>query len=138
MTFPATEYQERVGRAQVMMAQSGLDALLLTTEPELRYFTGFLTRFWESPARPWFLIVPAHGNPIAVIPSIGAALMGQSWISDIRTWRAPDYVDDGIGLLAETIREIGAKTIGIPDGIETHLRMPIADFRVLQGLLGSK
>ena len=73
MTFPATEYQERVGRAQVMMAQSGLDALLLTTEPELRYFTGFLTRFWESPARPWFLIVPARGNPIAVIPSIGAA-----------------------------------------------------------------
>ena len=138
MTFPATEYQERVACAQVMMAQSGLDALLLTTEPELRYFTGFLTRFWESPARPWFLIVPADGNPIAVIPSIGAALMGQSWISDIRTWRAPNYVDDGIGLLAETFREIGAKTIGTPDGIETHLRMPIADFRVLQGLLGTK
>ena len=104
----------------------------------MRYFTGFLTRFWESPDAALVLDRAAHGDPIAVIPSIGAALMGQSWISDIRTWRSPDYDDDGIGLLAETLREIGAKTVGIPDGIETHVRMPIADFQRLQGLLGSR
>jgi len=44
------------------MARHGLGALLLTTEPEVRYFSGFLTRFWESPTRPWFLLVPAEGN----------------------------------------------------------------------------
>ena len=94
--FPHSEFETRTARAQAAMAENGLSALLLTTEPEVRYFTGFLTRFWESPTRPWFLIVPAAGKPVAVIPSIGAHLMGQTWLDDIRTWRAPDYDDDGI------------------------------------------
>ncbi len=70
--FERSEYEGRVARAQARMAQAGIEALLLTTEPEVRYFTGYLTRFWESPTRPWFLLVPASGAPIAVIPSIGA------------------------------------------------------------------
>lgn len=134
--FPASEYLARTQRAQAMMAERGFDALLLTTEPEVRYFTGYLTRFWESPARPWFLIVPAHGKPVAVIPTIGAALMGRSWIDDIRTWRSPDYTDDGVGLLADTLRDLGATNIATPMGLETHLRMPLDDFDRLQEALG--
>ena len=41
-------------------------ALLVSTEPEVRYFTGFQTLFWQSPSRPWFLFVPAAGKPVAV------------------------------------------------------------------------
>ena len=55
--FPAQEFKTRVAKAQAYMAQQGLDAILLTTEPDVRYFTGYLTRFWESPCRPWFLAV---------------------------------------------------------------------------------
>lgn len=110
------------------MREHNLAALLLTTEPEVRYFTGYLTRFWESPTRPWFLIVPATGKPIAVIPSIGAELMGQTWIDDIRTWSSPDLKDDGVGLLIETLHEAAkGGRIGIPDGHETHVRMPQSD-----------
>ena len=136
--FAAEEYRARTARCQTMMADRGIDALLLTTEPEVRYFTGYLTRFWESPARPWFLIVPATGDPVAVIPTIGAALMGRSWIMDIRTWRSPDYTDDGVGLLTETLNGLGAKHIATPMGLETHLRMPLDDFDRLQSALGSK
>jgi len=125
--FAVSEYRARVRRAQTDMARAGLAALLLTTEPEIRYFTGFLTRFWESPSRPWFLILPTSGDPVAVIPSIGAALMGGTWISDIRTWAAPDPDDDGVSLLAETLRELGGP-VGVPDGPESHLRLPWADF----------
>lgn len=112
-----------------MMAQHDLAALLLTTEPEIRYFTGFLTRFWESPTRPWFLIVPATGKPVAVIPSIGAALMEHTWIDDIRTWSAPNLDDDGVSLLADALCDLTPPSgaIGLPDGHETHLRMPLAD-----------
>ncbi len=134
--FPVAEYEERLARAQSMMAERQLDALLLTTEPEIRYFTGYLTRFWESPARPWFLIIPAMGKPVAVIPTIGAALMGRTWIDDIRTWRSPDYDDDGVGLLAHTLRDLGASHIATPMGLETHLRMPLDDFNQLQEMLG--
>lgn len=137
MIFPQVEYQQRTSRAQTMMAQHGFDALLLTTEPEVRYFTGYLTRFWESPARPWFMIVPATGKPIAVIPTIGAALMGRTWIEDIRTWRSPDYDDDGVGLLADTLQGLGAAQIATPMGLETHLRMPLDDFDRLQNTLGA-
>ena len=117
------------------MAQEGLGALLLTTEPDVRYFTGFLTRFWESPTRPWFLVVPASGDPVAVIPSIGAALMGRGWISDIRTWSAPDPVDDGVTLLADTLSEIGGP-VGVPSHLETLLRMPLTDFSRVKAASG--
>lgn len=133
--FPQAEYEGRLARAQARMADEGLGALLLTTEPEVRYFTGYLTRFWESPSRPWFLIVPSSGRPIAVIPSIGAALMATTWIEDIRTWAAPDPEDDGVSLLADALREAGGP-VGVPSHLETHLRMPLADFARVQRLAG--
>ncbi|GAB5446544.1 M24 family metallopeptidase [Gymnodinialimonas sp.] len=138
--FPDTEFRARVARAQGLMANVGLGALLLTTEPEVRYYTGFLTRFWESPTRPWFVVLPAAGDPIAVIPSIGAHLMGQTWIDDIRTWQAPDYDDDGIGLLAETLREVTPSDakIGVADQMESPLRMPLADFERLRHAIGAR
>ena len=60
--FAPAEFDGRVARAQQRMASANLDALLLTTEPEVRYYTGFLTRFWESPTRPWFVVLPAAGE----------------------------------------------------------------------------
>ena len=113
------------------MDAAGIDALLLTTEPEIRYFTGFLTRFWESPTRPWFLVLPRRGDVIAVIPSIGAELMGRAGVSDIRTWPSPRPDDDGTELLADALRENGPR-IGIPSGPETHLRMPLDQYRSLR------
>ena len=89
--FPDQEFRMRVQNAQTLMETAGLDALFLTMEADVRYFTGFLTRFWESPTRPWSIMIPRDDDPIAVIPSIGAHLMGQCWIKDIRTWRAPNY-----------------------------------------------
>lgn len=138
--FLASEFRTRTTRAQAMMTEAGLHALLLTTEPEVRYYTGFLTRFWESPTRPWFVIVPATGDPIAVIPSIGAHLMGQTWIRDIRTWQAPDYDDDGVGLLADALRETVPEggAIGVADQMESHLRMPLQSFRSLEATLGTR
>lgn len=138
--FPRAEFAARCAKAQAEMARAGLGALLLTTEVELRYYTGFLTRFWESPTRPWFVIVPSVGKPIAVIPSIGAHLMGQTWVEDIRTWSAPDYGDDGIGLLAETLREMvpDAGAIGLASHLESHVRMPRADLHRLEAALGAR
>ena len=63
--FEQIEFEQRTVRAQVAMRAAQLDALLLTTEPEVRYFTGFHTQFFESPTRPWFVVVPATDRPIA-------------------------------------------------------------------------
>ena len=73
--FEQLEFEARMARAQDRMRRAGMDAILLTTEPDVRYFTGFFTQFWESPTRPWFVVLPLDGKPIAVIPEIGAAGM---------------------------------------------------------------
>ncbi len=130
--FNIAQFENRTLKAQELMQKHELDALLLTTETNVRYFTGFLTRFWESPTRPWYLIIPRKGKPIAVIPSIGEALMSKTWIEDIRTWPSPDLKDDGVSLLSDTLDEIAQnKNIGIPSGTETCVRMPQTDLKKL-------
>ena len=135
--FPASEFEARVARAQALMAAEGLDLLLLTTEPDVRYFSGFMTQFWQSPTRPWFLLLPRDGKPVAVIPAIGAVAMQRTWLDDIRTWPSPCPEDEGLSLLAATITELvsTAAVVGMPSGPETHLRLPLSDYAALQASL---
>lgn len=127
--FPDSEFSGRTERCQAAMADAGIDALLVCTEPEVRYFTGFHTPFWQSPTRPWFTVVPSSGKPIAVIPGIGGASMRSTWIDDVRTWSSPQPDDDGVSLLVECLREVAGTDgrIGLPMGPETHVRMPLRD-----------
>ncbi|MEO0830519.1 MAG: Xaa-Pro peptidase family protein, partial [Pseudomonadota bacterium] len=138
--FAEAEFRARTARAQTLMENAGLSALLLTTAAEIQYYTGFLTRFWESPTRPWFVFIPANGDPVAVIPTIGVCLMAKTWITDIRSWNAPDYGDNGIGLLADALCEAvpQAGRIGMAHHIESHARVPLADLADLRGRLGGR
>lgn len=139
--FPLEEFEGRTQRAQQMLVEHDLDAMLVCTEPEVRYLTGFHTPFWQSPTRPWFVVLPVDGRPIAVIPAIGASAMAATWIDDVRTWPAPRPLDDGLGLLADTLLEVAGRgvdpsgRIGLPMGHETHVRMPLADLDALRSLL---
>ncbi len=135
--FTGTEFEARLDRAQRAMRAADLDALFLMTEAEVRYFTGFRTLFWQSPTRPWFLVLPANGLPVAIVPEIGAALMAETWIDDIRTWSSPHATDDGISLLADALKRF--PRIGMPMGRESSLRMPLGDFgRLRDALRGSQ
>lgn len=135
--FPPSEFAERVARCQQAMAERDIGALWVSTEPEVRYFTGFHTPFWQSPARPWFCIVPASGKPVAVIPGIGRASMADTWIDDIRTWSSPQPHDDGVTLLADSLIELAnGGRIGLPMGPETHVRMPLGDLDRVRAAVG--
>jgi Xaa-Pro aminopeptidase len=137
--FPPEEFADRTTKAQAAMDKAGLSGLLLMTEAEVRYFSGFHTLFWQSPTRPWFLFVPAKGKPIAIIPEIGAMLMRQTWIDDIRTWNAPSPDDDGISLLTGLLSPLASQnaSIGVLKGHETALRMPLGDYeRLIAALPG--
>jgi len=137
--FDDAEFAARTARAQARMTAQGLDGLLLMTEPDVRYFTGFHTLFWQSPTRPWFVFVPASGKPIAVIPEIGAQVMRRCWLDDIRTWSAPNPADDGISLLRDLLHPLAraGRRLGVMKGHETQLRMPLGDWeRLIAGLPG--
>jgi Xaa-Pro aminopeptidase len=131
--FTQAEFETRTERAQRMMRDLEVDAMLLTTEPQVRYFSGFLTQFWQSPTRPWFLLLPLDGKPIAIIPTIGVAGMQLTWIDDIRSWSSPQPQDDGISLLLAAIRELPRRfgRLAMTLGIESHLRMPANDYKQL-------
>jgi len=135
--FTQAEFETRTERTQRMMRELEVDAILLTTEPHVRYLSGFLTQFWHSPTRPWFLLLPLNGKPIAVIPTIGVAGMQQTWIDDIRSWSSPQPQDDGISLLLSAIRELPRRfgRLGMTLGIESHLRMPANDYKQLDSEL---
>jgi len=133
--FEQHEFSQRVKSTQEKMAQAELGAILLTTEADIYYYTGFLSQFWQSPTRPWFIVIPESGKPIAVIPEIGASCMNNGFMQDIRTWPAPHADDDGVSLLQETLLEVTAKsehkTVGVNQGRETHIRMPLRDYQQL-------
>ncbi|MBQ0763764.1 M24 family metallopeptidase [Marinobacter psychrophilus] len=132
--FETVEFKTRTEALQAHMAEQNIDVVFFTTEPEFRYFSGFRSQFWESPTRPWFLVIPVSGKPIAVVPEIGAAGLRQTWIEDVRSWPSPRPEDDGISLLADTLSSCakGSGRIGAMMGPETHLRMPAANFALLQ------
>ncbi len=137
--FAAVEYEARASRAQRLMSEHGLDGLVLTAPPNVRYASGFDTQFWESPTPPWFVVLPREGAPIAIVPEIGAPGMAVTWVRDIRTWPAPRPADDGVSLLVAALGELPRRfgRIGWELGRESIVRMPVVDYlQVKDGLPG--
>lgn len=132
--FSPVEFAARTARAQAIMDANRLDALLVSTPQNVRYFSGLDMQFWESPTRPWFVVVPRSGEPIAVMPEIGAPAAAMTWIKDLRTWPAPRPEDDGVSLLVSVLAGLPKRhgRIGAELGREMSLRMPVVDFLTLR------
>ena len=131
--FPREEYKARLEAANRAMHANNLDAILLASEAEVRYFTGFRTQFWQSPTRPWFVILRRDQTPLAIIPEIGAELMARSNIAEIEAWPAPRPHDDGLSLLKD--RLANCQRLGVLMGHETTFRMPLNDVFELRAAL---
>ena len=136
--FDDAEFAARCKLVQAAMTEVDVGALLLTSEAEIRYFTGFMTQFWQSPTRPWFVVIPSAGKPVAIIPSIGIPLMRQCYTENIISWASPTAYDDGITLAVDVIHQHVRKggRLGMLMGRETAVRMPLADLFCLQQELG--
>ena len=131
--FEVSEYENRLDNIQKLMHESGMDAILLTTQVDIEYYTGFKTQFFQSPTRPWYVLIPSNDKPKAIIPTIGESGMRRTWLDDIQTWTSPNPEDDGISLLLSTIRSLTTKhkCLGVPKSQESVLRMPLDDYENL-------
>ena len=132
--FSNEEFEYRLERTQDLLYEKKLDALLISNPSNLRYFTGINTDFWESPTRPWFLVIPLSGNAIAVIPEIGENLFEKTFVKDIYTWSSPNVNGDDISPLKSVLDSLPSRfgAIGAELGKEMTIRMPILDFGLLQ------
>ncbi|MCE2517073.1 MAG: aminopeptidase P family protein [Alphaproteobacteria bacterium] len=137
--FDRFEFETRLARLQGDMALDDLDALLLTEEHDIRYITGFMTPFWQSPTRPWFVVVPRNGLPVAVIPSIGREAMSRGFTGAVHCWPSPLAEDDGISLLGQVIRDLVGRqpVLGMMMGAGTKLMMPLMDVELLIDSIGA-
>ncbi len=136
--FSAAEYRHRLDGLRRGMAAAGLDCVLLASERNMRYVTGFHTQVWVSPTRPRFVLIPASGEPVAVVPRSNVeGFANRSWLDDVRWWPAPRPADEGVSLLVDTIRELVGQSgrVGAEIGPETRLGMPVADFLTLRDRL---
>jgi Xaa-Pro aminopeptidase len=131
--FDISEYENRLDNIQRLMQSQKMDAILLTTQVDIEYYTGFKTQFFQSPTRPWYVVIPSDNKPKAIIPTIGESGMRKTWLDDIQTWTSPNPKDDGISLLLATIKSLTSKykCLGVPKSQESTLRMPLDDYEVL-------
>ena len=137
--FNKIEYQKRVKDLQVNMQNNNIDLTLITSPHNFRYFTGLDSYFWESPTRPWFLLISQNKNPVAIIPSIGKTALQKTWIKEIKTWPSPQPKDEGVSELKKYINKVlpNKGNIGCELGLESHLRMSINDFDYLRNSLSN-
>jgi Xaa-Pro aminopeptidase len=136
--FPA----DRLVRAQKSAAGAGLDALLISPGPDLRYLTGYDARPLE---RLTCLVLPAAGDPVLVVPQLEkpaaeASAAGGLGI-EIAGWAE---TDDPYALVADRLRD-GGGTGPHRVAVDNHMwaekvlrfraALPVADQRLAGDIL---
>ena len=98
---PAADLADRLARARLATASAGMDALLVTPGPDLRYLTGYDAIPLE---RLTCLVVQAQGDPVIVVPRLEKPAALASPIGDlgleILTW---GETDDPYALVASLL-----------------------------------
>lgn len=99
----ANERQARVAKAQRLMREAKIDALLLEAGSALVYFTGIA--WWRS-ERFTGAVIPAEGEIAVVTPYFEAPSVRESlsFGDDVRTW---DEHEDPFALVAGVLRDRG-------------------------------
>jgi Xaa-Pro aminopeptidase len=99
--------RERVARVREAAENAGLDALLLTPGPDLRYVTGYDARPLE---RLTCLAVPAGGDPFLVVPRLELTAAQESPAGALGVELVPwDETDDPYALVAGRLTQATAK-----------------------------
>lgn len=137
--FSRKEFEQRIKRARKIMTREKLDGLLVTSEANVEYLSGFKTQFaWNTPTRPWYFVLSRTGKAVGVIPEIGITNWREtSWVEDIQTWPSPRPENEGLDLLGNVIGRIKGKygRFGVELGPESRLGMPAGDLLRLKRIM---
>ncbi len=137
--FPGEEYDLRWGRARDLMAEQGLDGLMVTGDfcsaMNYRYFTGHLPRdYQQNHSRPHIFLLPREGDPVLVAVSLSAGDAPRStWIDDIRVYHEPLPLE--VVQKAVVDAGLGEGRIGAELGLDQRLMMPQLTFEALRDSL---
>lgn len=115
---------ERLDKAQRATAEAGIDALLLTPGPDLRYVTGYDAKQLE---RLTCLAIPAANDPFLVVPRLELPAAKASPAGDLgldmRPW---DEADDPYALVASLL-DHDVHTVGLANRMWAQMVLRFRD-----------
>lgn len=125
------ERLSRIARAQQLMQQNDIGAVIVESGSSLDYLTGVQ---WHRSERLTAAVIPAHGDPIIVTPFFERPSVAETLAipAEIRTWNEDE---DPLKLVADFLRQRGVASS--PIAFEETDRYFIAD-RLEQQLPGMK
>ncbi len=118
--FPSTVYADRLARAAAAADAAGLDGLLITPGPDLRYLIGSRAESFE---RLTCLVVPADGAPSVVVPRLELAGLAESAVGELGI-EVRDWVD---GTDPYAIVRAGLAGLAKRRGMSRGARAAVAD-----------
>ncbi|MGH8077938.1 MAG: M24 family metallopeptidase, partial [Lysobacter sp.] len=117
----ASERAQRLARARALMAEIGVDALIVNAGANLRYFTGLP---WTATERLVAMVLRRTGSPVIVCPhfELGSLEAGLAIDVQVRAWHEHEnpYL-----LVADALHEDQAKVVALD---------PQAPFFAVEGL----
>ncbi len=118
------ERARRLARAQALMVENGLGAVLIEPGSSMIYFTGVR---WGRSERPTLAILPREGEPLIVAPFFEEPSVRQTLAvpADVRVWQ-----EDGnaLAIVAEWLKQRGlaAMPIGIEETVRSFIPADLA------------
>ncbi|HWA16991.1 MAG TPA: aminopeptidase P family N-terminal domain-containing protein, partial [Gemmatimonadales bacterium] len=115
------ERRARMAKAQRLMGQAGISALLLEPGTSMTYFTGM---GWSLSERPFVAILPAKGDLTFVCPGFEEARAREriKFTGDVRVWQEDE---SPYKVIATVLADHGVRTGKL--GVEERVRFFIAD-----------
>lgn len=135
--FAPEEYQHRLAGLRALMRAQDVDAVLLTTESNHRYFTGHVTHRWSHKYTGIFALLPVEGEAVLIVTPMEASMCTEdSWIETIRTF-SPAHTLQGVDAITQAVGELGLARgrIGTELGGLDWMRIPYQDFLQVQSNL---
>jgi len=116
-----TERRARIAKAQRLMNEHGMGAIVLESGTSMAYYTGVR---WGLSERPFLLVMPAKGEPAWIAPGFEEARAREviKFSNDVRVWQEDE---DALQLIAGILKDRGVATAKI--GVEERVRFFIAD-----------
>ena len=115
------ERRARIARAQRLMEEHGLGAVVIEPGPSVRYYTAVS---WSPSERTFALVIPASGSPAWVCPAFMEARAREliRFGDDIRVWQEDE---SPFALIAAILKDCGAASGKV--GVEERVRFFVMD-----------
>lgn len=126
LLFPESEYEQRIGKITLEMDRAGIDALILTSDENTYYFTGFRSIVWDSKvSTPATAVITRDGDTALATSNGGRWTAGAtSCVKDIRYYGGDGYrtyTDAIVSLLREKHLDKGRIGLELGCGHKMHL-----------------